>query len=363
MILFKRLWRSCGPGIRKELENDTDIGVMTAIVSPHQFGQIIALDSILIELWATLNAREFFSLCCLSRWFDQVINRFLCEEAPYIGDKLITAIIGQNHESSLFIRGHGMLIMDNKLHYRHIGDHVLCMLAPRLQVLGLAQNDRITDQVLSSLVNLQWLDLTGNSVITGTGLRKLTALRSLKLSQNPRITDAALRELTNLRSLTLNENRVITDYAVQTLTKLRSLSLASEHCRISGDSVSVLTRLHQLDIGTNTLITDEVISSLPKLRSLGLANNVLITDAAVARHHKLTSLNLNNNHLITDRVLLHLTRLQMLCLCNNHLISIDGVLNVFSTLRQLDIRDNNLVGGIDPLDISGALNHCRVVST
>ncbi|XVF65152.1 hypothetical protein PTKIN_Ptkin09bG0223700 [Pterospermum kingtungense] len=265
-----------------------------------------------------------------------------------------------------------------------------------LKTLSLSENNlkgMVHLNELNNLTKLKNLDLSRNGIerlrpISNqgkeTGQLRLTNLKVLDLSDNLLRNNifAFLSGLSSLKSLNMNGNRLSASIDItelNNLTKLKNLDLSGngiERLRpISKQGKETgqlrLTNLEVLDLSYNLLRnnTFAFISGLSSLKSMNVAENQLNGSIDITELNNLTklkNLDLSGNGIERLRPIskqgketgqLMLTNLEVLDLSDNLLRNNTfAFISGLSSLKSLNMAENQLNGSIDITDTGGQLN-------
>lgn len=142
-------------------------------------------------------------------------------------------------------------IIDHILYFTHNTVTELCRVCKyfnqNVKKIRITSNEgypNIKDEHLSMLPNLSKLIAVSNLSITIKQILKLTNLRSLFL-RDIKMTDEEISSLVNLTSLTLVDNRSISDEGISKLVNLTSLILVRDQ-KLTTTAVINLTKLMHL---------------------------------------------------------------------------------------------------------------------
>ena len=87
----------------------------------------------------------------------------------------------------------------------------------RIEYIPKIYHDRLIDEGIKNLSQLQALNLDRNEKITDEGIKNLSQLQTLNLNYNKKITDEGIKNLSQLQTLNLSCNNKITDEGIKNL--------------------------------------------------------------------------------------------------------------------------------------------------
>ena len=229
----------------------------------------------------------------------------------------------------------------------------------------------------SNLRNLTHLDLSGNPLAFLEHLDCLPSLAELRLDgchlesglrtakTMPSLTSLSLRNcglssldithLRHLRHLNVDDNHLPTITGLSQLKNLQTLSMKRQSLP-AGQNLALFVQPFEcttLHLSGTHLPTLNLSTSYLSIRHLCLASTGLQTLPQDFGLHmpNLRTLNLNFNHLTDVRPLLNLQKLERLTLCGNKVARLRKSVATFAklgALRELDLRETGLVGGLYP---------------
>lgn len=201
-------------------------------------------------------------------------------------------------------------------------------------------NDKITDNMIKRMKNLEILCLSSNREITDNGIKNLKNLQELTMKINENITDDGIKELKNLEILSLPSNIYITDNGIKNLIKLEDICLGRSIKNITDEGIKKLKKLIKINIWVKNNyyehITSKRISNLKKLEELVCRGNKNITDETIKELKKLKTLYVNDSQ-ITDNGIRELKNLKILYI-ESSVVSDRGVAITDNGIKDLDLH-------------------------
>ena len=210
-----------------------------------------------------------------------------------------------------------------------------------LRDLSIHYNNVVHVTTIGSLTTLQSLRLTACCRMTDRCLYTLSSLRSLMIA-DVNVSDDALSSLVNLTSLEVEHASLITNRGIQRLTGLRELTLRSADRGINEDSLAGLHLLtHLCMVGRNASVN---YNALTQLKSLAIYTGQYFTmfnDRHVDALTNLVRLDTDDHLLLSSRWLSHFPSLRDLSMDN---IGIDDTLTL-AEIRQFTVLECSGLGG------------------
>jgi internalin A len=340
-------------------------------------------DEIWIQILITF--KKIMSLCTVSKKINNIVTRYI--KGVIYGTIDVTKFAKMQNIHMRECKFISKLILNSVKHVnyegiKHLTDNIVsltlinnCMIKDihilaftKLTELNISQNRHISDHALKVMTTLKTLILTTttdhsefvNYKITDNGVSTLINLTTLMMSNGVRITSKGLSSLTNLTNLDIGYNHTITDLSVKHLVKLKTLSLF-DNLHITTDGISNLINLTSLNLDSNDMISDEGLIKLVTLVDLNLSYNHKITDDAVMVLTNITNLNLSCNHKITNKSVVCLTKISTISLTTNKNITHDSIM-FLTNITNLNVCDNfktrvhvdcifNIIGNIEYLTV------------
>ncbi len=168
------------------------------------------------------------------------------------------------------------LVLDFQQYYPHLLKHITVYSQDLIWIdknnykyiikLDCSHNKEITDETISSLVNLTELYCVGCDQLTVRALKYLTNLIVLNCAFCGKITDQSIGNLVNLTELNSIGCNLITDKSIMHLTNLLKLNFTSH--KITDKSIIFLTNVVSLYCYDNSQISNVSISKLINLLEL-----------------------------------------------------------------------------------------------
>lgn len=190
----------------------------------------------------------------------------------------------------------------------------------------------ISDETLSSLLNLTELDISHDKFISDMGIRNLTNLTALGLAYSSQVSDEGLQRLVQLKSLVLFGNVTISDNGICKLTNLIDLRVNG---KITDQGISQLASLTCLDITGNENLSDASLGLFTNLSTLLVgAVPPKLTESGIRRLTNLTKLHVRDESV--DSIVFHLAALEMPKLRDLALDCMD-FRDAFATIPSLEI--------------------------
>ena len=212
-----------------------------------------------------------------------------------------------------------------------------------LRTLDLFYNCTLNDTMIGSLTTLQSLRLTSCCGTTDRCLYTLSSLHTLALTVAD-VSDNALSSLVNLTSLEVKWSSNITNRSIQRLTGLRKLTLRRTGRCINEDSLAGLHLLtHLCMVGRNASVN---YNALTQLKSLTIYtgqyfSQTMFNDRHVDALTNLVRLYTDDHLLLSSRWLSNFPSLRDLSM---HTIGIDDTLTL-AEVRQFNVLECSKLGG------------------
>jgi hypothetical protein len=166
------------------------------------------------------------------------------------------------------------------------------------------------------------------STLSDEGISSLINLQTLSLNAVSGITDNGIKELYNLKSLSLEGIDTIGDISMKSLTNLTELSITGECSKITNHGLNYLKdSLQSFALWNNSIITDG-IGELTNLTELFVCL-AYTSNESLKKLTNLTYLSFENNGKIDINGIRGLTNLIDLSISEKGLFSYDELVEVF----------------------------------
>lgn len=209
----------------------------------------------------------------------------------------------------------------------------LIKLIDNLQITVLGAND-LNDEQLLKFKHIKFLTVSSHT--TNKGISHLD-LYKLNLDFNEKITDDGISHMKNLQELNLSDNKQITDEGISHMNKLKRLYLCGSNITDRGIYDKDLTCLH-----TSKKITDEGISHMINMRVLYISSNHKnITDLGIKNMINMESLYIQGSNITDDGI--SRMKLKELDIAENNNITDEGISHILMDLQEIDISDNTCI--------------------
>ena len=193
---------------------------------------------------------------------------------------------------------------------------------------------------INSEYEIVGLSIFYNQIREIKGLEKLTKLKILDLSSNQISEIEGLEKLTKLQCLILSDNQIKEIKGLEQLTQLQKLDLSSNQIsEIEG--LEQLTQLQNLNLYDNQIREIKGLEKLTQLQNLSLLVNQISEIKGLEKLIQLKILNLSDNQISKIKGLEKLAQLKTLKLYRNHIISIESLVDIIISLKELEIYDNH----------------------
>lgn len=193
--------------------------------------------------------------------------------------------------------------------------------------------EKITNEIISKLINLKELICNGCLEITDESISKMVNLTKLSCNDCKYITDISISKLINLIYFSCRNCNGITDESIIKLTKLKYLTIGCTEIDQINDRMIIyeqnstykgVVKIKQPRI-RKYYVTDKSISKLTELIKFSCYGNIYITNESIIKMTKLENLYCTHCEQITVNGIIELTNLKYLDWDNDDMYKIHSI--------------------------------------